>query len=154
MNTEKVVKETKIIMGASLIVSIALLAVWIIFSLMDNPPVSNTKALIALSLIPLSVALSYFLKFRRIKKFPTVMTKEIDERLVAQKNESDALAFKILQGLLFLSYMGYTFIVPEDVFKTIGWWILLVNLLVSFFSQGIFRQFICKANNKEEKVTL
>lgn len=79
----------------------------------------------------------------------SIIIKENDERLVALNNEADAKTFKILKGALFLTYCGYTFMVPEDVFKSVGWWILLIILLGSLFLQGMLRNAICKANSKD-----
>ncbi|GFZ97226.1 hypothetical protein GCM10008018_49490 [Paenibacillus marchantiophytorum] len=141
MNTEKVVKEAKVITGAALIVGVLLLAVGILFGLMDNSPVTNYKALIGLSVIPFSAAFAYFIKLTRIKRSPQKMRKtmvqEVDERLVAWKHAIDARSFRVLQGALFLVYMGNTLIVPEDIFKSFGWWGLLSLLFLSFISQGV-----------------
>jgi len=120
---------------------------------LDISLISNNKALIGLSVIPLSMAFVYFIKLTRIKKssqkMRSIIIKENDERLVALNNEADAKTFKILQGALFLTYCGYTFMVPENVFKSVGWWILIIILLGSFFLQGMFRNAICKANSKD-----
>lgn len=66
-----------------------------------------------------------------------IIISENDERLVALKNQADANAFRILQGILFFSYLGYTFMVPEDVFEAVGWWLITFALLASFVLQGI-----------------
>ena len=145
-NNEKIVKETKLIMNVTLIAGIVLLAAGILFTQMDIHLISNNKALIALSLLPLSMAFVYFLKLSSIKKSPhkmrSILIKENDERLVAIKNEADAKTFKVIQGALFLTYFGYTFIVPEDIFKVAGWWILIILLLASLFLPGMFRSAI------------
>ncbi|WP_226578004.1 hypothetical protein [Halobacillus litoralis] len=138
MSAEKLVKETKWTIGVSLVVSAALFITWIIFETNDLP-FSENKAFLALSLIPLSAALASFLKLMKIKKNPEMIVHETDERLVAEKNEADAKTLKILQGLLFLSYLGYTFIIPEDTFRSIGWWITLSVLLFSLFAPILFR---------------
>jgi len=140
MNTEKIVKESKVIMLVTLITGLVILAVGVIFDFMKIDLVNN-KAIIGLSLTPFSVALVYYLKLSAIKKSPQkmrdIIITESDERLVALKNEADAKALKILQGAIFLTYMGYTLMVPEDVFESVGWWILLILLLISFMSPGI-----------------
>ena len=146
MNTEKIAKESKVIMIAALIIGIVLFVVGTIFGLMEANIVSNNKAFIGLSFIPLSVALIYYVKLSKIKKSPqemrSIIVYENDERLVALKNEVDAKAFKVLQGALFYAYMGYTLIVPDDIFESVGWWILLVLLFISFISKGIFFKII------------
>jgi len=156
MNTEKIVKESKEIMLVTLIIGVVLLTVGIIFSMMEIKLISNNRAIIGLSFIPLSVAFIYYVKLSRIKKFPqkmrNIIIHENDERLAALKNEADAKAFKMIQGALFLAYMGYTLIVPEDIFESVGWWILLVILFISFISQGIlFKRVMGKANSKDDE---
>ena len=156
MNTEKIVKESKAIMLVTLIIGMALLAVGIIFSLMDVNLISNNKAIIGLSFIPLSVALVYYVKLSKIKKSPqkmrNIIINENDERLVTLKNEADAKAFKILQGALFFTYMGYTLMVPEDIFESVGWWIIMILLFVSLISQGIMFMIVMgKDNSKDDE---
>lgn len=138
MRAKKIIKETKLTIGLSLLVGMALFFTWFIFEITEFS-FTNNKALLALSLIPFSAALASFLKLMKLKNDPKVIVSETDERLVAEKNESDAKALKLLQGVLFLSYLGYTFIIPEDIFKTIGWWIILGILLLSLFTPLIFR---------------
>ncbi|MGR3764139.1 hypothetical protein [Rossellomorea sp. NS-SX7] len=138
MSAEKIVKETKVTIGVSLLVSMALFITWFIFEIAEFS-FTNNKALLALSLIPFSTAIASSLKLMKIKKNPKVIVSETDERLVAEKNEADAKALKLLQGVLFLSYLGYTFIIPEDTFKSIGWWITLGILLLSLFTPLMFR---------------
>jgi len=117
------------------------LAVGILFELMDSKLLPNNKAVVALSFIPLAVAFASYVTLQTIKKNPQkmkdVIISENDERLIALKNQADANAFKILQGILFFSYMGYTLMVPEDIFEAIGWWLITFLLLVSFLLQGI-----------------
>ncbi|ELK44339.1 UNVERIFIED_CONTAM: hypothetical protein N8J90_00880 [Halobacillus marinus] len=138
MRAEKLVKETKLTIGISLFVSLALFITWFI---LETTSISfpNSKAFLALSLIPLSAALTSFLKLMKIKKNPKIIVSETDERLVAEKNQADAKTLKVLQGVLFLSYLGYTFIIPEDTFKSVGWWVTLSVLLFSLFAPLIFR---------------
>lgn len=141
MNTEKIVKETKLIMIITLVIGLVLLALGISFGLLDINLIKNNRAIVGLSFIPLSVAFVYYIKLTRIKKSPEkmreILVNESDERLVALKNEVDAKAFKIIQGALFLTYMGYTLMVPEDIFESAGWWSLLALLFFSFIAQGI-----------------
>ncbi|MCA1011576.1 hypothetical protein [Halobacillus halophilus] len=138
MSAEKLVKETKVTIGISLFVSLALFVTWFIFEATDLS-FTNSKAFLALSLIPFSAALASFLKLMKIKKNPKMTVSETDERLVAEKNQADAKTLKVLQGVLFLSYLGYTFIIPEDIFKSMGWWVIVSVLLFSLFAPFIFR---------------
>lgn len=142
MNTKKIVKETKLIMFSFLIVGLLLLAVGIIFSVFKINIIQNNKAITGLSFIPLSLALTYFIKLLLIKKSPKnmhdVIIFQYDERLVAIRNEADAKAFRILHWILFMVFMGYTLIIPDDIFESVGWWIILGLLLISYMLQVIF----------------
>lgn len=154
MNTDKVVRESKTIMLVTLVIGVALLATGIIFKLLEINFLPNNNgaiAIIALSLIPLAVALAYYVKLLGIKKSPQAfIINEIDERLVALKNEADAKAFKIVQGALFLTYMGYTLILPKEVFESVGWWLLMIVMLISFISQAILTMNVMiKENSKD-----
>lgn len=68
MNTDKVVRESKIIMLVTLVIGVALLATGIIFKLLEINLIPNNMAIIALSLTPLAVALAYYVKLLGIKK--------------------------------------------------------------------------------------
>ena len=141
MNTGKIVKEAKMIMLVCLIIGIVLLGAGIIFSFIDVSFIANPRAIVGLSFIPLSTAFVYYLKLTKIKNSPQRMKKiiiqESDERLVALKNEADAKALKIIQGSIFLAYMGYTLMVPEDIFESVGWWILMVLTLIAIMVPGV-----------------
>ncbi|MDD2473969.1 MAG: hypothetical protein PHR49_08275 [Methanoculleus sp.] len=142
MDIEKTVKKTKVVIFAALIVGVVLLAVGILFGSMDgNQALPDGKAIIGLSFIPLSAALASYIKLSMIRRSPQKMKEIIisdnDERLVALKNEAEANAFRILQAVLFLTYMGYTFMVPEDIFESVGWWIVTVLLFVSLILQAV-----------------
>jgi xanthosine utilization system XapX-like protein len=156
MNTEKIIREYKAIIMVTLVIGLALLAVGTIFTLLNLRLVPNNKAIVGLSFIPLGMALAYWIKLTMIRKSPLKMRDTIinenDERLVSMKNEADAKSFKIIQGALFLAYMGYTLMVPEDIFESLGWWLLLVLLFISFISQAIMSRIISgKANKTDEE---
>jgi xanthosine utilization system XapX-like protein len=156
MNTEKIIREYKAIIMVTLVIGLALLAVGTIFTLLNLRLVPNNKAIVGLSFIPLGVALAYWIKLTMIRKSPLKMRDTIinenDERLISMKNEADAKSFKIIQGALFLAYMGYTLMVPEDIFESLGWWLLLVLLFISFISQAIMSRIISgKANKTDEE---
>ncbi|MHB8074975.1 hypothetical protein [Desulfosporosinus fructosivorans] len=115
-------------------------------------PKNGAMAIIALSLTPLAVALAYYVKLLGIKKSPQAfIINEIDERLVALKNEADAKTFKIVQGALFLTYMGYTLILPKEVFESVGWWLLMILMLISFISQAILTMNVMIKENSKDK---
>ncbi|MCD5325967.1 MULTISPECIES: hypothetical protein [Pontibacillus] len=135
---EKVVKETKWAILILILVSIALLGTWGVVNVYDYNLV-NQSALLALSLIPLSAALASYMKLTKIKKNPSLMVSETDERLVSQKNEAAAQTLKVLQAVLFFLYLGYTFMIPEDVFTSIVWWLALGLFFFSIFAPVMFR---------------
>lgn len=153
METDKIIREAKIIMITCVTVGLLLLGLGIFFSIIGVDLISNKKAIIGLSFIPFSVALIYYLKISTIKKSPkkmkNIIINENDERIVALKNEATAKAFKIVQGAIILSYMGYTLLVPEDIFESVGWWILMVLFFVTFMSHGILTAFALKNSNNE-----
>ncbi len=154
MKGERSIKEAKTILAVTLLGGILLLAAGFIFMEMNSILFSSHKALMALSLLPFSMAFVSFLKLSRLKNAPHKMKKTIiaenDERLVALKNEADAGTLKLLQGILFLAYFGYTFIFPEEVFASAGWWTLLVLLLVSLFAQSLLRHRLSKSQASAE----
>lgn len=154
MNTQKIVKEARLIMTVGIIFGVVLLGLGIVFGIMDVSFISNKRALIGLSLLPFSVAFVYYLKLTGIKKAPekmrNIIINENDERLVALKNEADSKAFKITQAAIFLSYMGYTLMVPEDIFESVGWWLLIILLFITFISQGLLAAYAMKRPKSEE----
>ncbi len=154
MNIEKIIKETKVIMIGMMVMGLILLLTGISFDLLDIHIIRNNRAIVGLSFIPLSVAIAYYLKLMRIKKSPQKMRENLvnenDERLVALRNEVDAKAFRITQGALFLTYLGYTFMFPEEIFESLGWWILLALLFVSFISQGVIHTKVLRKENSKE----
>lgn len=143
-------------MYAMLILGAVLLALGTGFRVFDINLFPNNKAIIGLSFIPLSVAFTYYSKISRIKKHPDemkiVIISEGDERLVALRNEADAKALKILQGALFLTYMGYTLMIPEDIFESAGWWLIMILLFFSFLSRVIMSTIVMrKANSRDDE---
>lgn len=151
MNTDKIIKEARIIVAVCLSIGLLLFGAGIVFSFIDVSFIANPKAIVGLSFIPLSTAFVYYLKLSKIKNDPQKMKKiiirESDERLVALRNEADAKALKMIQGSIFLGYMGYTLMVPEDVFESVGWWILMVLMLFAIMVQGIMNS---RINTKKE----
>ena len=158
MDTKKIVKEAKEIIVVTFVVGITLLIVGIAFTLLDIKLLANNKALIGLSFLPLSVTAVYYFKLRKINKAPqkmrNIIINENDERLLALRNEADAKALKILQGALFLTYMGYTLIVPADIFESVGWWLIFILFFVAFVSPAILQSIVLrkeKTKIKEEE---
>ncbi len=143
MNTEKMYKETKLLLIISIILGVALLATGAVLSFIKLDFFINLKGFVGLSFLPFAMALISFIRLYTLKRKPEkmkeIITIENDERLVSIKNQVDAKSFRVLQAILFLTYMGYTLIIPADIFETVGWWIILGLLFVSFVLQAIFR---------------
>lgn len=154
MDTEKIIREARAVMLACFAVGFVLLAAGVVVKTAHLNIISNSNALIGLSFIPLSLAFVYYYKITMIRKHPEKMRQTIisenDERLVALKNEVDAKAFKMVQGAILLAYFGYTFAVPADIFESVGWWIILILLFLSFFSQGILGKIIRSTYHSED----
>ncbi|KYG31762.1 hypothetical protein AZF04_02980 [Alkalihalobacillus trypoxylicola] len=138
VNTIKFLKEKKLTVILLLLVSSVLFVAWFILETRSITYINN-QVFLALSLIPFSVALVSFLKIFKIKKDPKLMVLETDERIVAERNEANAKTLKILQVILLLAYLSYTVSNPEDIFKTLGWWVTLCILLLSLFMPLVFR---------------
>lgn len=155
MKTDKIVKNTKSIVLVALFVGIILLGVGLSFGLLGGDLQKFSKGIVGLSFIPLSVSIASYIKLRMIRRNPLKMKdmiiEESDERILSLRYESDAKAFRIVQGALFLSYMGYTLLVPEDIFEAVGWWILLILLFITFISQGVISYLVNKANNSDSE---
>lgn len=158
MDSEKVIRDSKLIMIVTLVIGVVLLAAGASFSFMNINIISNNRAIIGLSFIPFGMAFAYYIKMRSIKKSPqkmrSLIINESDERLISLRNEADAKAFKITQGALFLAYMGYTLLLPEDIFEAYGWWLMLIVMFVSFAAKAIMLMIIMskeQSKNENEK---
>ena len=135
MNTQNLIKKSKLIIKANLIVGTLLFIIGILMILFNINVVPNNKAIIGISFIPFAVAFSKWINLVFINKYPEEMAPSIvsenDERLVAERNLAEATTNRIFRWLLLLVFMGYTLVVPSDVFKTIGWWIVFALLCFS-----------------------
>lgn len=153
LKSQKIIKETKQIFIATVTIGLMMLLTGIIFNILEVNIIKNNKAIIGLSFIPLSLSIFYYVKLIKIMKNPSKMKKtiiaETDERIVASRNEADAKSFRIIQGILFLFYIGYTLMVPEDIFESVGWWMLLLLLIISFGLQSIFSYLEMNKNNSK-----
>jgi len=147
MKSNHASKEAKWIGSTAFVIGALLFVAGLVFHLADVHIVPNNKALMAMSLIPFSVAFVYFTSHSRMLNSDQRLAKRrirlTDERLVAAKNQSDALSFKLLQAALFVSYMGYTLFVPDDVFRSVGWWMLMGLLMLSFLAQTVLSKRSC-----------
>lgn len=142
MKTEKVIRKTKQSMVVTGSIGLVLLLAGIYISVARENIGNLGRGLTGLSFIPLAMAGMYFYKYNRISKDPTSMKSiiidESDERLSRLRDEAGAKAFRLTKGALFLGYMGYTLLVPEDIFESLGWWILFGCMFLAFVSEGLF----------------
>ena len=154
MDTSKIIRESKTMMMVSLVVGVIILVAGIAFSMMGNGLTSNPKAIVGLSFIPFGAAFTYYMKMVSIQKAPQkmrdVIIQENDERLHALKNEADAKALRIVQGLLFLTYTGYTLMVPGDIFEAVGWWLVMILMFAAFIAQGVMNWIIVGTDSVED----
>ncbi|MTI94659.1 MAG: hypothetical protein FH749_04100 [Firmicutes bacterium] len=133
---EKYVRTKRLHLAANLLVGMALLAGGLLLDLVDN-----SRALIGLSLIPFGYALGLLINLILIKRNPQGMNPliiaENDERVMSVRNEADSVTFRGLRWALTLVFLGYTFLVPGDIFEAVGWWITFGFLFAAYMVQGI-----------------
>ncbi len=143
METKAILRREKTEIVANLVVAVLLLAVGI--SLVLFRVDFNNKAVIACSFVPAGMALAAWYKLHVIRKYPKQMKPLIvsmnDERLIAARNHADAITHGIIQWLLRLSFFCYTLIVPDDIFESVGWWIIFGLFFVSVFAPVIALRF-------------
>jgi hypothetical protein len=141
-------------MYANLIAGILLITAGILLNILNSPLIENKKAIIGLSFIPLGTSLYSWLNIYFIKKFPKgmkpVIVSENDERLVAIRNEADAITFQVLRWALMLVFFGYTFMVPKDIFETPSWWIIFGFYFMSYMLQGVLLNIYYGKNRKND----
>jgi hypothetical protein len=141
-------------MYANLIAGALLVIAGILLNVLNIPLIENKKAIIGLSLIPFGISfyswLNLFLSNKYPKDMKPVIISENDERLIAIRNEADSITFQILQWALMLTFFGYTFIVPKDIFETLSWWIIFGFYLMSIMLQGIILSIYYRKNNKTD----
>ena len=135
--------KTKLLfsMYANLAVGLLLAITGIFLELTNSTIVENVKAFVGLSFIPLMFGLYSLMTLVFIKKYPEkmkpVIISENEERVVAAKNEADAITFQVLKWVLMLVFFGYTFMVPGDIFEAPSWWVIFALYFIAVMLQGI-----------------
>jgi hypothetical protein len=133
---EKIVHDTRTKIVASLIAGATLVGAGIVAAVLRPDLSQFGKTLVSLSFIPFAVSLSHWLNICLLRRRPQAMrpfvVAESDERLIAQRNEAEAAASRVMRFALYLTFLGYSLLVPADVFVAAGWWILLALLFVSY----------------------
>lgn len=154
MNTLNIIRKSRLEIKANLIAGTVLLITGIFMISFNINIVPNNKAILGISLIPFAVAFSKWINLIFIKKYPKEMDPTIvsqnDERLITERNEAEANTNRIFRWLLNLIFMGYTLIVPADAFKSIGWWIVLALLCLSYLMPLIMLKRTNSQHEKEE----
>lgn len=155
MNTEKIIKNTRTMMFTAFALFGLLLIVGLSIGRIDPGFLTYRKGIIGLSFIPLAVGVAALFKLNLVRNDPArikdIIIQENDERLVNLKHEAESKAFRIVQAAIFMSYMAYTLLVPDDIFEAVGWWILLGLLFITFASQGYLMYQVQKGDQTEEE---
>ena len=153
MKTMPLEKQTRHQLILGIIIGILLVVLGITLGAVNEELAAYRKGIIALSLLPFAIAITSALRLVRLRTRPETMKAIIidsnDERLRQLRNEADATAFHIVESALFLGYMAYTLLFPEDVFETFAWWLMLALLFIAFASQG-YLQWKAQHNSSEE----
>ena len=119
----------------SLVSSAAASAVLLILGL-----IMDIKGLIGLSLVPavrglMDAVILYMVRTQPKKMLPLVIS-ETDPRIQSVKKDADSTTFRILRWALLLLALGYTLVVPGDVF-TVLWWIITLLAVGSYLLQAL-----------------
>lgn len=154
MLVKKSKKKLIISMYVNLIAGLLLVIAGIMLIVLNSPLIENKKAIIGLSFIPFGISFCSWINLFLTKKYPKdmkpVIISENDERLIAIRNEADSVTFQILQWALMLTFFGYTFMVPKDIFETPSWWIIFGFYIMSYMLQGIILSIYYKRNSKTD----
>lgn len=143
MFTGNILKREKIEFSVNLIIGLILLVTGMTLRTMDISITPNNKALIGVSFIPLATAISKFYRIHSIKKHPksmnSVIIAENDERLVRQRNESEAITNRIFRRVIYVAFIGYSLVFPSEAFEAVGWWVVLFLFLLAYTLPCIFQ---------------
>jgi hypothetical protein len=131
------IKRVKIELVVSLILGLVLLTSGIVVEILDINILDNNRTLVALSFIPLGLFIASLIRLSDVKKHPDKYIDQYDERLVSARNRADSISLKIIQYFLALAFLGYTFAKSDDVFESLGWWLLLITFLLAFLLPAV-----------------
>ena len=133
-------KKEKVILALNLILGIVVLVIGIFVD-----PFGYHKSLVGISVVLFGMALASLVKLFSLKKSPTALAEEYDERIVAAKNRADAVSLRIIRYILMLVFLFYTFTRPEEILESLNWWIILVisqlSILLPLILMSIYRVF-------------
>lgn len=152
METKSVIRKERIEIIADLVAAVLLLGTGLILMALEVD--FNNRAVIASSFIPLAMAGAAWYKIWAIRKYPKQMRPMIislqDERLTAARNEANAITFDILQWVLKLAFISYTLMVPDDIFESIGWWIVFALFFLSTVVPVVALRFTAREDVRSE----
>lgn len=126
MDVEALLKRERMFAVVSLVLGIAILGVGLLFN-----PHGYHKAMEAISIVLFAMAFASLVKIRALKRGGAVPVAEYDERIVAARNQADAVSLEVVRRVLFVAYLFYTFVSPQDIFQALSWWILLSVSMLS-----------------------
>lgn len=110
--------------------------------------VENNKILGGMAILALGASGAQFLYFYMIKKnspsVQPIIVAESDERNIAVKNEAEAKTFSVLKIMIFYIYFAYTFLFPEEIFVSFGWWSVTIIFMTSVIMSGLIFFFVNK----------
>jgi hypothetical protein len=126
MDTANIIKKEKTVLAVNLTLGIVVLAAGALIN-----PFGYQKVLVAISFILFGLSVSSLVKVAKLKKNPSVFIEEFDERIVAAKNNADAMSLRIIRYIMLLVFMAYNFISPQEIFESANWWIILIIFLLT-----------------------
>jgi len=128
MDREAVIRRERTFAVVSLILGVAVLGIGLLFD-----PHGYHKALEAISIVLFAMAFASLVKIRVLKRNSAIPVAESDERIVAARNQADAVSLEVMRRVLFLAYLFYTFVKPQEIFESLSWWILMSVSMLSLF---------------------
>ncbi|MCK9355992.1 MAG: hypothetical protein M0R22_02425 [Dehalococcoidia bacterium] len=126
MDKEALIRRERTFAVVSLVLGIAVLGAGLLFN-----PHGYHKALEAISIVLFAMAFASLVKIRALKRNDAIPVAENDERIVAARNQADAVSLEVIRRVLFLAYLFYTFVRPGDIFQSLSWWLLLAVSMLS-----------------------
>ncbi len=126
MDRDALIRRERTFAVVSLILGVAILGTGLLFN-----PHGYHKALEAISIVLFAMAFASLVKTRALKRDHAIPVAEYDERIVAARNQADAVSLEIIRRVLFLAYLFYTFVRPQDIFQALSWWLLLLVAMLA-----------------------
>ncbi len=100
----------------------------------------EVKGLVGLSLVPafrgLIDAVILFMVYRQPKRMLPLVISETDPRIQSVKREADSLTLRFIRWALLLLALGYTLVLPEEIFSVL-WWIITLLAICSYLLQAV-----------------